>query len=198
MRHLSSTFPPIFPATRRSVVIAALAVATGVGGCSNRGGASERLNEWKLASGRAVRPIQVQRSSPEIDPPFLLLAYATSVDLDDTVALRKEAYAVWPRFLPIVRHAAVSKAVLQANGSPFRVTLPFLAWIGRQRRFTFVLNKDPDGTWRVSGDTVALSGGSDTTFSLFGTKCKIAPLGPRQLGAPRCIRPSILALPDSR
>src|SRR5580700_3943254 len=34
----------------------------------------------------------------------------------DTIALRDEATALWPRFLPMVKRAGVWKAVLQANG----------------------------------------------------------------------------------
>jgi len=196
------TQPTLAPYPRRTMrefgVLAVLVTAATCTGCNRPTSGARPLNDWKLATGRSVRPLQVQTSAPDVVPPFILLAYATSVDLRDTFALRKEAYAVWPRFLPYVRRAVVSKAVLQANESPFAVTLPFLTWSRTQRRFTFVLNQQPDGSWRMLGDSVALSGGGDSAFSSFGPKCSIAPLASRQSGAPPCVKRSILALPDSR
>jgi hypothetical protein len=134
-----------------------------------------------------------------MNPPFLLLAYATSLSVRDTLALREEARAVWPNFLPLVRRARVSKAVLQANARPFfLVRLPFLGWFHEPNQFTFVLNRQFDGTWRIAGDTVSLSGGRDTAFPSFGAKCTIPPLAPRPSGTPPCVKRSILARPDSR
>ena len=182
-------------ATRVVALLSAVAIAAG---CNGGTASPKPAEDWKLSSGRTVRPLQVLRSLPDIDPPFLLLAYATSLDLRDTLALRDEAHAVWPRFLPLVRHAGVSKAVLQANASSFRINLPFMSWFQTQRRFTFVLNRQLDGTWQILGDTASLTGGVDTTFPSFGSKCKFAPLAPRPLGAaPRCPKRSILARPDS-
>jgi hypothetical protein len=178
-------------------LLGALAIA---GRCSERTAKPIQSEQWKLPTGRTVRPLKVWRSSPDIDPPFLLLAYATSLSVRDTLALREEARAVWPQFLPLVRRSGVSKAMLQANARPFfLLRLPFLGWFHLPNQFTFVLNRQLDGTWRISGDTVSLSGGGiGTAFPSFGAKCTIAPLAPRQSGTPPCVKRSILARPDSR
>jgi len=170
------------------------------GSCSGSTAKPIQSEQWKLPTGRTVRPLKVSRSLPDIDPPFLLLAYATSLSVRDTLALREEARAVWPEFLPLVRRSGVSKAVLQANASPFFIiSLPFLGWFHLQGQFTFVLNRQLNGTWQILGDTVSLSGGGrDTAFPSFGARCTIAPLAPRQSGAPPCVKRSILARPDSR
>jgi hypothetical protein len=178
-------------------LLGAIAIAAS---CSGSPAQPIQSEQWKLPTGRTVRPLKVLRSLPDVDPPFLLLAYATSLSVRDTLALREEARAVWPEFLPLVRRARVSKAVLQPNARPFfLVSLPFLGWFHVPNQFTFVLNRQFDGTWRISGDTVSLSGGvRDTTFPSFGARCTIAPLAPRQSGAPPCVKHSILGRPDSR
>jgi hypothetical protein len=178
-------------------LLGAVAIA---GSCGGSTANPKQPVDWKLPTGRTVRPLRVLRSSPDIDPPFLLLAYATSLSVRDTLALREEARAVWPQFLPLVRRSGVSKAALQANARPFfLLRLPFLGWFHLPNQSTFILNRQLDGTWRILGDTVSLSGGGiETTFPSFGARCTIAPLTPRQSGAPPCVKRSILARPDSR
>jgi hypothetical protein len=178
-------------------LLGAIAIA---GSCSGGTAKPIQSEQWKLPTGRTVRPLQVLRSLPDIDPPFLLLAYATSLSVRDTLALREEAREVWPRFLPLVRRSGVAKAVLQAKVSPwFIVRLPFLNWFQVQHQFTFVLNRQLNGTWQIMGDTVSLSGGGvDTAFTSFGARCTIAPLARPQSGAPPCVKRSLLARPDSR
>lgn len=127
-----------------------------------------------------MRPLRIQRSAPGIDPAFLLLAYSTSLSLHDTLGLREEAREVWARFHPLVQRAGVFQAVLQANArSVFRVNLPLAAWFQVQRQFTFVANRQDDGTWLISGDTVPLPGAGGAVLNPYPKRREFAPLAPR-------------------
>jgi hypothetical protein len=195
---------------RASGIAALLSITVTAAGCDGSGATQPQPQAWKLSSGRTVWPLQVLRSAPDIDPPFLLLAYTTSAGMRDTLVLRDEAHEVWPRFAPLVQREGYSKAVLQANAKNpyFRFSLPFLLWFQIQHRFTFVLNRQSDGTWRMMGDRVPLivvtdstarPFGLDTSFpSRFRAGCKFAPLALRPSGAtPQCPPRSVLAVPDS-
>lgn len=68
---------------RAFALLGAIAIA---GSCSGGTAKPIQSEQWKLPTGRTVRPLQVLRSLPDIDPPFLLLATLSPV----RIALRRE------------------------------------------------------------------------------------------------------------
>jgi hypothetical protein len=74
-----------------------------------------------VSPGDTVQAVAIRRSAPDAEPPFLMLVYRTSLSLGDTIALRDEATALRPRFLPMVKRAGVWKAVLQGNGEAVHI-----------------------------------------------------------------------------
>jgi hypothetical protein len=92
------------------------------------------------------------RSAPNVEPPFLVRGYRTSLNLGDSLALRDEATAFWPRFLPMVKRAGVWKAVVQANGEAVHIGGFFY-----QRRYTFIVLRDTHDQWYFRGDLGTLS-----------------------------------------
>lgn len=134
-------------------VVCVLVCGAAITSCKERTAERKAPQDWVLPSGRRVQPLAILRSEPDVDPQFLLLAYRTSLDITDTLALRDEAVEVWPRFVPLVERAGLWKAGLQVNAKPWTIPLPIPTFMFRgQRRFTFVVYRDPDATWHMLGD----------------------------------------------
>src|SRR5262245_7811739 len=68
-----------------------------------------------LRSGKAVKVMGIGQINFSKAPPALMLNYLTDLNVQDRVALRKEADEIWEEFRPEVEKAGLSGAILSAN-----------------------------------------------------------------------------------
>ena len=76
----------------------------------------------------------------------LMLKYQTDINLDDTVALRKEADSIWQSFRNDVEKADMKIGIIKACEVP-KGTL-----IKANRSYNFVFKKDESGIWHCGGN----------------------------------------------
>lgn len=100
----------------------------------------------KLPSGKTIKVTSVAAINFAEGGRALMMKYLTDINIDDRLALRREADEIWADFKLEVERANVSTAILSAN------SLPGGGIIQRGRGYNFVFQKDASGAWRGLGD----------------------------------------------
>ena len=96
----------------------------------------------RLSSGDSVRVLGTGPAIVPNEKPGLLVDYNPFLSLDDTVALKREALALWSALRPRIDSLNPPFVVLRAT-----TRKPQLIGYQSVRNYGFVLEKRPDGKW---------------------------------------------------
>ena len=122
--------------TRTMILTLALIILAG--GCSTQG---PSYQVTKLPSGKEIKLIGIGKIAFSNDSPALMLKYQTDLNIDNKIALKKEAEDIWNTFKNDVEKDNLSNAIINANEVPsgFIIT--------KNRSYNYVFIKSSDGSW---------------------------------------------------
>jgi hypothetical protein len=98
-----------------------------------------------LPSGKQFKVLGMAKMAFPQGPPALMLRYLTEIDIQDRVALRREADEIWPVFRVDVEKANLSDAILSANRLKGSI-------INTGSSYNFVFKKNAAGAWTCLDD----------------------------------------------